>query len=192
VKFADDLPLDLAADQAAIREHNAELDRRRDALERDRQALIAPHRERLKAERMARLTDEERRWLAEPDDRHPEERRPRIAALRKQVEPPEGDVKAALAEPEKARHADLEGQLARIPAQRRAFTTGLLMTDQEHRSFKATTSARARRSFRGSCRRSIPILRCCRSLPTRRPSGGGWLWLDGSPRPTTHSRRGSS
>ncbi|MBM3851117.1 MAG: DUF1549 domain-containing protein, partial [Verrucomicrobia bacterium] len=133
VKFADDLPLDLAADQAAIREHNAELDRRRDTLERDRQALIAPHRERLKAERVARLTNEERQWLAEPDDRHPEERRPRVAALRKQVEPSEADLKAALAEPDRARHADLERQLAGIPTQRRAFTTGLLMTDQETR-----------------------------------------------------------
>ena len=133
VKFADDLPLDLAADQAAIREHNAELDRRRDTLERDRQALIAPHRERLKAERVARLTHEERQWLAEPDDRHPEDRRPRVAALRKQVEPSEADLKAALAEPDRARHADLERQLAGIPTQRRAFTTGLLMTDQETR-----------------------------------------------------------
>ena len=133
VKFADDLPLDLATDQAAIREHNAGLERQRDEVEVRRQMLLAPHRERLRAERLARLTDEERQWLKDPDDRHPEERRPRVATLRKQVEPKESELKAALEGDAKTRHAELEKQITQINSARREFTTGLLMTDQETR-----------------------------------------------------------
>lgn len=133
VKFADDLPLDLVADQAVIREHNAGIDRQRDELEGQRQALLAPQRERLRAERLARLTEEERQWLKDPDDRHPEERRPRVATLRKQVEPKESELKAALEGDAKTRHAELEKQITQIHSARREFTTGLLMTDQETR-----------------------------------------------------------
>ncbi len=133
VKFADDLPLDLVADQAAIREHNAGLERQRDEVEVRRQTLLAPHRERLRAERLARLTDEERQWLKDPDDRHPEERRPRVANLRKQAEPNESELKAALEGDAKTRHAELEKQITQINSARREFTTGLLMTDQETR-----------------------------------------------------------
>ena len=133
VKFADDLPLDLATDQAAIREHNAGIDRQRDEVEVRRQTLLAPHRERLRAERLARLTDEERQWLKDPDDRHPEERRPRVATLRKQVEPKESELKAALEGDAKTRHAELEKQITQINSARREFTIGLLMTDQETR-----------------------------------------------------------
>ena len=133
VKFADDLPLDLVADQAAIREHNAGLERQRDEVEVRRQTLLAPHRERLRAERLTRLTDEERQWLKDPDDRHPEERRPRVATLRKQVEPKESELKAALKGDAKTLHAELEKQITQINSARREFTTGLLMTDQETR-----------------------------------------------------------
>ena len=133
VKFADDLPLDLATDQAVIREHNAGIDRQRDEVEVRRQTLLAPHRERLRAERLARLTDEESQWLKDPDDRHPEERRPRVATLRKQVEPKESELKAALEGDAKTRHAELEKQITQINSARREFTTGLLMTDQETR-----------------------------------------------------------
>ena len=133
VKFADDLPLDLVADQAAIREHNAGLERQRDEVEVRRQTLLAPHRERLRAERLTRLTDEERQWLKDPDDRHPEERRPRVATLRKQVEPKESELKAALEGDAKTLHAELEKQITQINSARREFTTGLLMTDQETR-----------------------------------------------------------
>ena len=133
VKFADELPLDLAADQAAIREHNAGLERQRDELEGQRQSVLAPHRERLRAERLARLTEEERQWLKDPDDRHPEERRPRVKTLRKQAEPKESELKAALEGDAKVRHAELEKQITQIQSGRREFTTGLLMTDQETR-----------------------------------------------------------
>ena len=133
VKFADDLPLDLVADQAAIREHNAGLERQRDEVEVRRQTLLAPHRERLRAERLTRLTDEERQWLKDPDDRHPEERRPRVATLRKQLEPKESELKAALKGDAKTLHAELEKQITQINSARREFTTGLLMTDQETR-----------------------------------------------------------
>lgn len=102
VKFADDLPLDLAPEQAAIREHNAGLDARIEVLEKERDAALTAVRSRLKAERPAQ---------------------PKL------VEPSDKEVKAALDEAGKARHAALETEMVALRKQRRNFTFGLLMTD---------------------------------------------------------------
>ena len=131
VTFADELPIDLADDQTAIREHNAVLEGEQLRLEQAQQALLEPHRERLRAERRAKLSDEERAWLAVPDERHPEALRPRVVALRKQVEPKDSDLKARLEGEAKSRQAELDRQKAQLTSRRREFTTGLLMTDQE-------------------------------------------------------------
>ena len=56
-----------------------------------------------------------------------------MATLRKQVEPKESELKAALEGDAKTRHAELEKQITQINSARREFTTGLLMTDQETR-----------------------------------------------------------
>ena len=131
VTFADELPIDLADDQTAIREHNAVLEGEQLRLEQAQQALLEPHRERLRAERRAKLSDEERAWLAVPDERHPEALRPRVVVLRKQVEPKDSDLKARLEGEAKSRQAELDRQKAQLAGRRREFTTGLLMTDQE-------------------------------------------------------------
>src|SRR5205085_9545110 len=49
VKFADDLPLDLAAEQEAIRAHNGSVDAQVKLLEQERDAALAPTRDRLRA-----------------------------------------------------------------------------------------------------------------------------------------------
>jgi hypothetical protein len=131
VTFADELPIDLADDQTAIREHNAVLEGEQLRLEQAQQALLEPHRERLRAERRAKLSDEERAWLAVPDERHPEALRPRVVALRKQVEPKDSDLKARLEGEAKSRQAELDRQKVQLTSRRREFTTGLLMTDQD-------------------------------------------------------------
>ena len=131
VKFADELPIDLAGDQVAIRDHNAALDQERARIEDRQRALLAPHRERVRSERLAKLSAEERGWLDLADDRHPEPRRARVAALRKQVEPQASELKALLEGDAKAAHADLEQQKTQVAGRRREFTTGLLMTDQD-------------------------------------------------------------
>ncbi|MEY4690997.1 MAG: hypothetical protein RIT19_1322, partial [Verrucomicrobiota bacterium] len=131
VTFADELPIDLADDQAAIREHNAVLDGEQRRLEQAQQGFLEPHRQRLRAERLAKLSEEERGWLDIPDDRHPEALRPRVVALRKQVEPKDSDLKALLEGEAKSRLAELDRQKVQLTSRRREFTTGLLMTDQD-------------------------------------------------------------
>ena len=56
VKFADDLPVDLAADQDAIRRHNAKIDQQLQPLQAERDALQARVKARLRLERVAKLT----------------------------------------------------------------------------------------------------------------------------------------
>ncbi|MFM8358312.1 MAG: DUF1549 domain-containing protein, partial [Verrucomicrobiota bacterium] len=67
VKFADDLPLDLAPEQDAIRAHNAAVDAGLQPVEAERDALLEQVRERLRAPRRATLTAEEKALLERPD-----------------------------------------------------------------------------------------------------------------------------
>jgi hypothetical protein len=129
VKFADDLPLDLAPEQAVIRDHNGKLDVRIEALEKERDALLAGVRSRLRSERVAKLTPEESALLNRAEAAVAKETKERLEQLKKKVEPSGKEVKAALDEPGKTRHAALETEITALRKQRRSFTFGLLMTD---------------------------------------------------------------
>lgn len=131
VKFADDLPLDLAPEQDAIRQHNAALDTQLAALEGPRDEILRAVKSRIWAERTAQLSAEERALLELPADKVTEDIKGRVEGLRKRVEPGDKDVKAALAGAEKERHAALEKEIAEVNRRRREFTLGLLMTDRE-------------------------------------------------------------
>jgi hypothetical protein len=131
VKFADDLPLDLAPEQAAIRSHNAGLDARIGGLEKDRDAIQDAVRARLRGEREAKLTAEERALLAKTEASLTEDEKGRFEGVKKKVVPSDKEVKAALRDGDKDRHGALEKEIAGIQKQRREFTLGLLMTDAE-------------------------------------------------------------
>ncbi len=131
VKFADDLPLDLAPEQAEICGHNVALDTQLAALEGPRDEILRAGKSRIRAERTALLTAEERALLELPADKVTADLKGKVEGLRKQVEPGDKDVKAALAGAEKERHAALEREIAEVNRRRREFTLGLLMTDRE-------------------------------------------------------------
>ncbi len=131
VKFADDLPLNLAPEQAEIRRHNGMLDGQLAELEKQREEILTATKARLRAERVAKLTPEEKALLDLPKDKTTVEQKGEAEALRKQVEPSGKEVKAALPEDAKTRHSELEQQITAVKKQRREFTLGLLMTDRE-------------------------------------------------------------
>ena len=130
VKFADDLPLDLAPEQEEIRRHNEALDGQLAALERQRDEVLSPAKARLRADRVAKLTTEEQTLLDLPKDQLTEELKIKVEKVTKKSEPRDKEVKAALLDDAKQRHAELEQQIAAVKSQRREFTRGLLMTDK--------------------------------------------------------------
>ncbi|HAB19793.1 MAG TPA: DUF1553 domain-containing protein [Verrucomicrobiota bacterium] len=129
VKFADDLPLDLATEQEVIRQHNAAIDSESKPLEHERDLLLEGARNRLRQERISQLPDEQQALLRVADEKRSDAQKAEIEAINKRVEPPVKEVKAALATADAKRVGTLEKELSRLKAQRRDFTHGLMMTD---------------------------------------------------------------
>lgn len=128
VAFADDLPLDLAGEQAAIREQNAAIDAEAERLRTERDGLLGPVTARLREAKVAELPAEEQALLAQAGEPAADVAE-RVAALKKQVEPSDKEVRGALEESERERLEKIEGSLKEVEDRRRKFTTGLLMTD---------------------------------------------------------------
>ena len=129
VKFAEDVPLDLAAEQAAINAHNASLDPQIEEQKKLKEALLAPVKQRLRDERIAALSADEKPLLALPEDKRPAEKKEQIEKLNKQVEPSDEDVKKALSEGQKQLAEAYDKYIAELNGHKRPLTHGLLMTD---------------------------------------------------------------
>ena len=129
VKFRDDLPLDLAAEQDAIRRANEATDARLAEKRKVRDAVSDPVKERLRAERLARRSEEEQALMRLPDDKRDEAAKKKIAELEKKITPSDDELKAALNDDEKKRYAAADEEVQALKKQVRAFLTGLLATD---------------------------------------------------------------
>ena len=129
VKFADDLPLDVGPDQAAIRAHNNSLDEQIKPVQAQRETMLEGVKKKLREEKAARLTPEDRALLGTPKEKRTNDLKDQIAALEKKVEPKDKDVQAALTEEQKKENATLGTQLDELKKQKRSFTLALLMTD---------------------------------------------------------------
>jgi hypothetical protein len=131
VKYADDLPIDLADDQKKIREHNAAIDARLKPLQKERDALSKTIKDKLRAERLEQLSAEERALLELLKEKQDESQKKQIAELEKKITPDDKEITAAFDESQKKRHEELGKQLAEIKKEKREFTHGLLMTDSD-------------------------------------------------------------
>jgi mono/diheme cytochrome c family protein len=129
VRFADDLPLDTAAEQAAIRGHNEQVDRAIKPWEEHLEALVGSVKNRLRSERIAKLAAEEQELLKLSKDQCTTEQKEKIEALEKKVAVREKEILAALTADEKSKHDGLAKQIGKIKREKRDFTLGLLMTD---------------------------------------------------------------
>jgi hypothetical protein len=131
VKFASDVPLDLAEEQETIRAHNKAIEEQVKPLQEERSALLDTVKQRLREERLAKLAPEERELLELPAEKQTDELKGKIEGIKRKVEPRDKDVVAALSPEEKPRHDDLSKKIDEINKQKRGFTHGLLMTDGE-------------------------------------------------------------
>ncbi len=131
VKFADNLPLNLAPEQDEIRRHNTSLDGQLASVEAQRDEVLKETKSRLRAERVAKLTADEKALLDLPADQVTAELKGKVEGVRKKADPSEKEVQAALTGEAKERHAALGKQIADVKRQRREFDLGLLMTDRE-------------------------------------------------------------
>src|SRR5207245_6919548 len=95
VKFADDVPIDLASEQDAIAKQNAMLETQAKPLQEAREALLNAAKDHLRAERLAKLSDEERDLLKQ-EGPQPDDVKAKSEALKKKIEPEEKDVIASL------------------------------------------------------------------------------------------------
>jgi hypothetical protein len=131
VRPADDVPLDLAADQERIRAFNQNLERNIAPLEKDRQAILDRVRQSLREERLTKLSADERTLLEKPPEAPSDSDKSRLEGIRKKVEPSDKEVKAALAkrEKEKAAEQTLAQQISKLKAQLKPWTHGLLMSE---------------------------------------------------------------
>ena len=131
LKFRDDLPLDIQAEQEEIRRHNDSLDVRLAEKRKEREALFAPVKAQLRAERVEKLAEAERRLLQQGDEQLDDANKTKIKELEKRVEPPDKELQAALGEGQKRRVADIDKDLQELKKQRQPFTTALIATDDE-------------------------------------------------------------
>lgn len=131
IVYGDDLALDLAEEQQAIRERQQAIDRELEPLQRERDAVWDRVKERLRAARVAALSEEERRLLARLSDPQPQDFEERAAALERRIEPGEKEIAEAATAEERERHAALGREIEAKRMSRPSFTRGLLATDGE-------------------------------------------------------------
>ena len=127
VKFANDTPLDLDAEQTTIRNQQEATDGRIQPLEKTRDQVLNRTRKRLRAERIAKLSAEEQALLSHDTTNAP----PALMELKKRVLASDSEVRTALPPEEVTQIRELETQIAALRRERPTFTTGLLMTDAE-------------------------------------------------------------
>jgi mono/diheme cytochrome c family protein len=129
VKFADDVPLDVATEQESIRAHNKAVDEKLKPLQEQRDALLASVKKKLRDEKVAKLSTNEQTLLETPKEKRTNELKDQVAALEKKVEPKDKEVQAALDETQKKQNESLGKQIDALKKERRSFTLALLMTD---------------------------------------------------------------
>ena len=129
VKFADDVPIDLAPEQEAIRAHNEAIEAKLKPAQEQRDAVLSAVKNRLRRERRATLPQEEQDLLKVPEDQRTGELKEKVEAVQQKIKPSDKEVVAALSPEEKATHEALSRQVDELKKQTRPFTRALLMTD---------------------------------------------------------------
>lgn len=119
LEYADKTPINLAAEQAAIAKHNAELDKRSQPLQKAHEELRKKISQRLRDERIVKLTDEQRAALQAKDE-----------GLEKQVTPADKEIEEARSDGEKKQEQQWAEQRTALEKQKRSLQYALLAADR--------------------------------------------------------------
>jgi len=130
VKFGDDIPLDLRAEQEAIRAQNKAIDEEINPIKKQREELLAAVKKRLRDAKAAKLSPDERAAVEVAREKRTDEQKKKAEAAEKKVELKEKEVTAALVDAEKKQNEALTKQVDALTKKKRAFTTGLLASDK--------------------------------------------------------------
>lgn len=130
LKYADDLPTNLAVEQEAIRSHNERLDEQIEALEKERKALQERFIERAKSAKREQLAADERALLEQPADSLNDDEKKRREELEKKIVPSDDERNAVRTDSEKQDEERLVGKVDSLRKQKRSFDFALLATDR--------------------------------------------------------------
>jgi mono/diheme cytochrome c family protein len=131
LKYADDLPLDLADEQEQIRVHNAAIDKQLEPLQQRRDEPLAAAKLRIRERRTKELTDDERTLLALKRDEQPADVKAKIDALSKRIDPSDEEIQKELTDDEKKSRDSAAEEIKSLEGRRRKFTHGLVATDKQ-------------------------------------------------------------
>lgn len=152
VQASDELPLDLANQQAAVRQHNESLD----AGIKNRQDLIAgilkPVSARLAAAKVAKLNAEDQAMLKQDLDSADAETQKSIRKLQRFVAVKDPEVEAALSKDEKSRRDKLKVEMEELEKKRQLYEVGLLATDA------AAAPAETHVLYQGDCKQPREVV----------------------------------
>ena len=130
VKFADDLPIDLAEKQDAIHRENDAVEAQMKAQGDVRKAIAAPAKERLRVARVAKLSPSDQALLQLPDEKRDAKAKAQFKVLEKKIKPSDEDLQAALSEEDKSRFAEAGAALQELKRKIQPFATALLAVDE--------------------------------------------------------------
>ena len=133
VKFADDLPIDLTARQAEIRQANEATEAQMKEKSKVRDDIAAPAIERLRAGNIAKLPAADQALLLLPADHQDAQTKTKIKALEKKVRPSDAEIQAALGDEDKRGYAAANVALQELKKKNLPFTTALLAVDENAR-----------------------------------------------------------
>ena len=121
VKYADDTPIDPAAEQERIRRHNAEIETQLKPLKEERDKILSNVKARLRDERLAKLSPDEKALLDLPKDKRTADLKSKAEAIEKKVEVKDKEVSAALDKTQKSRQAELAQQIESLNKEKRFY-----------------------------------------------------------------------
>ena len=130
VKFADDLPIDLAPRQEEITRANEATEAQMKEKSKMRDDIAAPAMERLRAENIAKLPTADQALLQLPADKRDAKTKTKIKVLEKKVKPADEEIQAALGEEDKRCFAEANAALQELKKKILPFTTALLAVDE--------------------------------------------------------------
>jgi hypothetical protein len=129
VQARDDLPLDLAPQQEAIKAHNAAIDARAAGIQKNIDTLLGPIREQRIAERRAKLPMEIQELLHIPEAKRDDATRKKLQPHLDALKVTDKEIIEALDAAVGKRHSALQASLDALKKERRAFITAHVMTD---------------------------------------------------------------
>jgi len=129
VKSRDDLPIDLAPEQAAIKAHNVGVDKQVAEAQKPVEAALAPARQKLRAERIAKLPADIQELLKIDEARRDEATKKKLEPHLEKVKVSDKDALAALDDAGRKRHGEATSKVDELKKQKRAFTVAMAVSD---------------------------------------------------------------